>query len=249
MLIIEVIIILIDKFSMSVNDNLLFAKRNIVDSIYKEAKLEGIAVTYPDTNEIFNVITVAGLSVDDTIKINNLKHAWEFVLTTLDYPISLRYIRQINSEIGRGIVFREGILRDADVSIGGTSWKPDIPNENKVEGFIEDIIKNTDNSATDRAVDTMLYVMRSQLFFDGNKRTAQLLANKIMIENGVGIISIPVEDQREFMNLLIDFYETNNSDTIKEFVYERCIDGYGIGGRPVVQDDELDTTIQDNNRK
>ena len=233
-----------NKYYMTTNDNILFAKRNIVDSIYTEARLEGIGVTYPDTNEIFNGRTVAGLSVDDTIKINNLKHAWEFILTTVDYPIDLRYIRQINSEIGRGIVFKEGILRDSDVSIGGTSWKPPMPDEEQINSFVNEVINNSYTPATDRAIDTMLFVMRTQLFFDGNKRTAQLLANKIMIENGAGIISIPVEEQREFMYKLIDYYESNNSSEIKQFIYEKCIDGSGNSNLQAEQNNDLDKTQQ-----
>ena len=53
-----------DKYKMTQKDNILFAKRNIVDSIYSEAKLEGISVTFPSTYEIFNGRAVAGLSVD-----------------------------------------------------------------------------------------------------------------------------------------------------------------------------------------
>lgn len=170
-----------DKYKMTQKDNVLFARRNIVDSIYSEAKLEGISVTFPSTYEIFNGRAVAGLSVDDIIKINNLKHAWEFILSTLDYPIDLRYIRQINSEVGKGVVFREGLLRDTEVRIGGTTWKPPIPDEEKIKRFIEDVCNNLKFSATDRGIQTMLYVMRTQMFYDGNKRTAQLLANRILI--------------------------------------------------------------------
>lgn len=214
-----------DRFHMTQDDNVLFAKRNIVDSIYKEARLEGIGVTFPDTYELFNGRAVAGLSIDDTIKVNNLKHAWEFIFDTLDYPIDLRYIRQINSEIGKGVVFNEGLLRDADVNIGGTTWKPEIPNENRICQFLNAVTNNTDLSVTDKAIEVMLYVMRSQMFFDGNKRTAQLLANKIMIEGGAGIISVPVEINHEFVEKLISYYESNDNRELTAFVYNNCIEG------------------------
>lgn len=215
-----------DKFSMSVEDNILYAKRNIVDSIYTEARLEGIGVTYPDTNEIFNGRTVAGLSVDDTIKINNLKHAWQFILDSIDYPVDLRYIRQVNSEVGRGIVMGAGRLRDTDVKIGGTSWKPDIPDEDTAKTAIK-VIMNSNKSVTEKSIDMMLYIMRSQMFMDGNKRTAQITANKMMIEGGAGIITIPVDKQHEFTGLLIDFYESSDSSLISKFLYDNCIDGIG----------------------
>ena len=217
-----------DKYKMTQKDNILFAKRNIVDSIYSEAKLEGINVTFPSAYAIFNGRAVAGLSVDDTIKINNLKHAWEFILSTLDYPIDLRFIRQINSEVGKGVVFREGLLRETEVRIGGTTWKPPFPDEEKIKHFIEGVSNNLKFSATDRAIRTMLYVMRTQMFYDGNKRTAQLLANKILIENGAGVLSIHVEDQKAFIKKLVKYYETDDEEDVSSFVYDRCIEGVNL---------------------
>lgn len=215
-----------NKYAMDIETNILYAKRNIIDSIYSEAKLEGVGVTYPDTKEIFEGRTVAGLSVEDTIKVNNLKHAWQFTLENIDYPLDLRFIRQVNAEIGKGIVINEGNLRVMDVKIGGTSWRPDIPDEEQVKETIASVMDNTALSDTDKAIQIMLYVMRSQLFMDGNKRTAQLVANKILINAGAGIISIPVEKQREFITHLIDFYESNDSSRISAFVYDYCIDGF-----------------------
>ena len=71
----------------------------------------------------------------------------------------------------------------------------------------------------------MLYGMRSQLFWDGNKRTSTICANKIMIKNGVGLIKVPDNKLEEFNILLTDFYNTNNNETIKQFIFDNCIDG------------------------
>ena len=80
-------------------------------------------------------------------------------------------------------------------------------------------------NATERAIEYMLYGMRIQLFWDGNKRTSTICANKIMIENGVGIIKVPDNKLEEFNNLLSEFYSTNNNFKIKQFIYDNCIDG------------------------
>ena len=61
--------------------------------------------------------------MEDIVKVNNLKHGWEFLFDTVDYPLDLRYVRQLN-EIGVGIV-TNAQMRNSDVSIGGTSWKPE----------------------------------------------------------------------------------------------------------------------------
>lgn len=61
------------------------------------------------------------------------------------------------------------------------------------------------------------------MFIDGNKRVAQLMANKVLIENNVGIFQIPIEKLEEFRGLLIDFYETGNDKKIIGFMKEYCI--------------------------
>lgn len=71
----------------------------------------------------------------------------------------------------------------------------------------------------------MLYGMRTQLFWDGNKRTSTIAANKIMIENGKGIIKVPDNKLEEFNVLLSEFYNTNDIIKIKQFIYDNCIDG------------------------
>ena len=86
-------------------------------------------------------------------------------------------------------------------------------------------ILESGNSATEKAINLMLYLMRRQLFYDGNKRTSMMAANQVMIQNGAGIISVPIKYQEEFLELLVKFYETNNMDEIKELIYNHCIDG------------------------
>lgn len=71
----------------------------------------------------------------------------------------------------------------------------------------------------------MLYGMRNQLFWDGNKRTSTICANKIMIQNGAGIIKVPDNKLEEFNTLLTEFYNTNKEEKIEKFIYENCIDG------------------------
>ena len=92
-----------------------------------------------------------------------------------------------------------------------------------VENDINQII-NIENP-TERAIEYMLYGMRNQLFWDGNKRTSTICANKIMIENGCGIIRVPDNKLEEFNILLSKFYSFNEKKEIKQFIYDNCIDG------------------------
>lgn len=212
------------KYRMTVEQNIFVAKRNIVDYIWKSAHLEGLAVTYPDTEAIFNGLSVAGVAVKDIIAVNNLKHAWQFVLDSLDYPVDYPFICQINRLVGGdNLVYHAGFIRNVPVTIGGTSWKPEMPIESQIK---EDLLEiQAIPEPTDRALTLMLYIMRKQMFLDGNKRTAMLAGNAEMISSGCGIISVPIEKQRDFTMLLINYYESGDMAEIKDFLYEGCIDG------------------------
>ena len=213
-----------NKYSLTKEQNISLAKRDLIDNIYKSAKLEGIAVTFPQTEAIFNGANVASLKVDDIIIINNLKHAWQFLLSTMDYPkVDFPYIYEMNKQVGSGLYMNAGLLRKEDVRIGGTSWKPSVPERPDVLDEIR-AIEEVGN-ATERAIELMIYIMRRQLFFDGNKRTATLCANRILIENGAGLLNIRVEDIEKFKEKLLKFYETNEKDEIKAFLFENAISG------------------------
>lgn len=205
----------------------LLQKRNIVDYIWKSAKLEGLSVTFPETEAIYNGMSVANKTVDEILAVNNLKHAWQFIFDTVDYPTDFNYICQLNRYVGDGqLFFDAGFLRNVTVSIGGTSWKPDFPNEFLIK---ENLVKIfTLNNPTDRCITLMLYCMRSQMFVDGNISTSMLAANNEMIRNGCGVISVPIEYQPEFTKLLVEFYETNEMSILKQFVYDVCIDGIDL---------------------
>lgn len=215
-----------DVFQMTVENNVFYAKRNIVDSIYKQARLEGIAITFPQTNEIFEgrLPCNAKLSVAEVVAINNLKHAWLRVLETLDHSVDLHYIRQINNVVGSTLIREPGALRTSDVSMGGTTWKPCLPDYDAATSGIEDIMAQ-DSSDTERALDMMLYLMRAQLFYDGNKRTATLVANQMLIAKGRGLVTVPVERIAEFGEKLIRYYETGENGAVKGFLHEHCLDG------------------------
>lgn len=214
-----------DKYNMTQEQNIFLAKRNIVDSIYKSSHIEGIDITFPETQKIFDGGNVSKLRIDEIQTINNLKHAWLFVLNSINNKNDLNLLKSINSLVGSNLVDNAGNKRNYNVSIGGTDYKPEIPDEKKVEKYINDTISDSSKTITDRAITIMCYLMRTQFFNDGNKRTSMLFANKILIENGKGIISVPVDKDVEFGNKILEFYETNNNTKLKQFIYDECLDG------------------------
>ena len=203
--------------------NIDFAKRNLVDTIYKQAVLEGVAVTFLDTETIIEGGKINGVSADDIQKINNLKHAWQFVLddgvvtSKSDYSI----LCLINRLVEEGFYYNAGKLRSVPVSIGGTKWKPELPIESVVIEQLNELLNETD--VYERAIKALLFVTKKQLFIDGNKRTSVIFANHILISIGAGLIVIPEDNVPEYKKLLIDYYETDQTEGIKQFLYSRCL--------------------------
>lgn len=213
-----------NKYNMKKEDNIFFAKRKLVDNIYKSANLEGIAVTFADTYSFMNNVNTGNISVDDMLKLKGLKDAWEYILLHIDEELSINYIKKIHFEICKGgNVSPLGEFRDKEVGITGTSWRPKLPEECDYEKELKELFKISND--LERCISIFCWIQRSQMFLDGNKRVANLIANKEMIKYGQGIISVPVELIGEYFTELIHYYETNDMIRIKEWIYDNCIDG------------------------
>ena len=195
----------------------------MVDNIYSNARLEGLNITFPQTKTILEGINVPELKIDEIQCVLNLRDAWSYVINNIETEFNLEFISKVNEFVARNESIAWGKLRNGKVEITGTTYIPDIPNEEQVNKDIEKILKI--ENTTERAIEYMLYGMRNQLFWDGNKRTSTICANKIMIQNGNGIIKIPDDKLQEFTTLLSEFYTTNDKEKIKQFIFDNCIDG------------------------
>ena len=222
-----------NKFNLTREQNIFVAKRNIVDYIWKSANLEGIGVTYPETQAIYDGGIVNGLTVDKIIAINNLKYAWEFILENEEITYDFKTLGYLHKLVCDKLVLEQnlGKLRSTPVNIGGTSWKPQFPIESQIKEELEALLKQPEKTKTEVAIEIMLWIMRRQMFIDGNKRVAMLFANKIMIDNGCGIITISQENQPPFFEKLIKFYETGDNTDLKNWLYETSIDGIDLNNK------------------
>lgn len=215
-----------DKYHLTKEQNLFLAKKVLVSNIYNSARLEGINTTYPDTKTILDGVNVPSLKLDEINCILNLRDAWNYVLTNIDSEINLDFICKVNSYVSRNESLEWGVLRNGKVGINVVDYIPDIPIKEDVINNINKILQ--EENVTKKAIDLMLYLMRSQVFWDGNKRTSMIIANKMLIENGCGIITVKEENINEFNKLLTEYYNTNNKNKIVEFLYEKCIFGLQI---------------------
>ena len=212
-----------EELSEKVEQNIDFAKRHLVDTIYKQAILEGVATTFADTESIIEGGKVNNMTSEDIIKIVNLKHAWEFILNknVVLSDTNFALLCEINKMVEEGFYYTAGKVRNTPVTIGGTTWKPDLPIESVIREELEEILSKELNDI-DKAIELLLYTMKKQVFIDGNKRTAVIYSNHYLISKGKGIIAIPAELTEEFKDLLIPYYEGRDEKEIKKFIKEKC---------------------------
>jgi len=212
-----------DKNNLNLEENIFLAKKMLVSNIYSNARIEGCNVTFPQTQTILDGVNVPTVKLDEIQCILNLRDAWKYTINNITEELTLDFICKVNENVARNESLSWGILRDGKVLITGTEYVPEIPNKERVLSDLE-IIKNIE-CITKRAIKYMLYGMKSQLFWDGNKRTSIIVANKILIQNGKGILMITDENLEKFNELLSEYYSTDFSEELEMFLYENCIFG------------------------
>lgn len=203
--------------------NLEFARANMKTNIYDQAVLEGVATSFPQTEDIIDNGTVSGMTANDIQKILNLKHAWEFILdsdviqATSDYYLLCHIARLVNE----GFFVNGGKIRGVPVTIGGSHYKPPIPVEMIVKDRIAEILVSG-KSEIDTAIELCMYCMKTQIFIDGNKRASVIFANHYLIAHGQGFLVIPEEHVPEFKKKLIAYYEGEEISVIAGFLKKNC---------------------------
>ena len=212
-----------DQLSVDIMNNISFARANMKVNIYDQAVLEGVATSFPQTEEIIDNGKVSGMTATDIQKILNLKHVWEFILdkdviaSTSDYYMLSHIARLVNE----GFFSEGGRIRGVPVTIGGSSYVPPLPNEGDVKDRIREITEEN-GDVIDVAIKLCLYCMKIQVFLDGNKRASVIFANHYLISHGGGILVIPEKEVPEFKSLLVRYYEGENISIISNFMKKNC---------------------------
>lgn len=212
-----------DELSSDVINNIAFARANMKMNVYDQAVLEGVATSFPQTEEIIDNGKISGVTATDVQKILNLKHAWEFILdrdviaSRSDYYMLSHIARVVNE----GFFAEGGRIRGVPVTIGGSSYVPPLPNELDVKEKIREIIEESDE-VVNTAIKLCLYCMKTQIFLDGNKRASVIFANHYLISHGGGFLVIPEKEVPEFKRLLVKYYEGEDITVIADFMKKYC---------------------------
>lgn len=217
-----------DKYHLTKEQSIFLAKKKWDENVYCGMKMENRAVTFPQTQTILNGINVPNVQLDDIQAILNMRDAWKYLLQTVNEKITFTYWCKLNEYIARNEALEWGKLRTGSVGISGTDYIPPIPEKEQVITTLEDIISDKGMTATDKALEVFTWGTRGQFFWDGNKRTSLMLANKILISTGAGIMTIMDKYMEQFNVSLLEYYNTGKPSELKKFLYDNAIHGINL---------------------
>ncbi len=198
--------------------NIFLAKKMFTELVFNTAYIEGCNVTFPQTQTIIDGAVVNGISVNDIQTVLNLRDGWKFIINSIDEPLTLEYACKVNEYVSRNESLEWGVLRKGTVGVG--DFIPTIPVKEEVLKEIDRIIRI--DEPIDKALEYFAYACKQQLFWDGNKRTSTMVASKILIENGEGILTIGKDHAEEFNITLNNWYLNNELQPLKNCL-KKCI--------------------------
>lgn len=204
--------------------NIFLAKKIFVELVYNTAYIEGCNVTFTQTQTIIDGAVVNGITVDDIQTVLNLRDAWKYCIEHVDHPLDLAYVCKINEFVSRNESLQWGMLRNGKVGVG--DFIPSIPVKEEVVMKLDQITGM--NDPIDRVVEFFAYACKQQLFWDGNKRTSTIVASKILIESGNGILTIGKDNAEEFNIALNNWYLKDEKQPLVDCL-KKCIRTLELG--------------------
>lgn len=181
-------------------------RQRVSELVYSSVQIEGIASTFAQTEEILREGKSKSVDQESITKILGLKHALEHLFGNYSKPITWDLYASYNALVGEGTVARAGSMRGpGEVRVGDF-----IPEPNISVGYFSDLVStaiDTAGSPSEAASQLFLLMCKAQFFMDGNKRSAQMLANHYLANTDSGRMLLIREDDRdEVLDLLVDFY-------------------------------------------
>lgn len=230
-----------DKYKLSLEENIFLAKKVLVAQIHNLSRFENCQTTLLQTEQIVNGKNVASASLEDIQTILNLKRAYQYMISHISdgEPVNIPLLKKINNIVAKEDSLAPGDFRTGSVGVtllDGSRHAPNPVKELDVARVFQNIELQS-GSTTETAIRIMLYCMRQQVFWDGNKRTATLFANGLMMAGGCGILEISEMQMPQFNEKLSAFYRTGDDTDISMFMYQNCISGIDYFG--VTEDIDL----------
>ena len=193
--------------------NLFLAKKDIIDYVFNTSALEGNAMSYPEVEILLDGITVGGHKLSDEQMILNQNNSVNLLFNLIKnekFDLSKDILCLLHNEVAFKEALKWGEFRDNNVRIGGTEYLPanykqlDLIYEKNLE-FLDEI-----KQPIIKALSCFLLNAKNQYFYDGNKRTARLMMNGILLNNGYSLLNIKAKDKLEFNKMMIEYYDNDN---------------------------------------
>jgi Fic family protein len=199
-------------------------ERLAIDLSWKSSQIEGNTYSLIETERLLkDKETAAGKTVDEALMLLNHKAAIDFLVEHQDYvkPLSLRAIEDIHSFLVKELGVERNI-RKRTVGISGTNYRPP-ESEFQVKEAMEEMcaLINLKESVFEKAILILLLISYIQPFVDGNKRTARIVSNAILMLNNYCPISFRTVDSTEYKKAMLIFYEQNNISAFKKIFIEQ----------------------------
>jgi predicted transcriptional regulator/prophage maintenance system killer protein len=193
-------------------------ERLAIDLSWKSSQIEGNTYSLLETERLLKEKeTATGKTKDDAVMLLNHKEAIDFIIENPDYiiPLTLSKIEDIHSILVKDLGVDRNI-RKRRVGISGTNYKP-LDNEHQIEEAIRDMceVVNNHDCVFEKALLLVVLLSYIQPFTDGNKRTARIISNAMLIANGYCPISFRTIDSVEYKKAMLLFYEQNNITPFK----------------------------------
>ena len=197
-----------------------------VDLSWKSSQIEGNTYSLLETERLLkDKQTASGKTKDEAIMLLNHKDALDFVLDVPDYlkELSVHRIEDIHSILTKELEVDRNI-RHRRVGITGTNYRP-LDNEFQIREALEDTctLVNGKDNVFEKALLTLVLLSYIQAFVDGNKRTARITSNGILIANGYCPISFRTVDSIDYKKAMLMFYEQNNIAAFKKIFTEQFL--------------------------
>ena len=197
-----------------------------VDLSWKSSQIEGNTYSLLETERLLkDKQTASGKTKEEAIMLLNHKDALDFVLDVPDYlkELSVHRIENIHSILTKELEVDRNI-RHRRVGITGTNYRP-LDNEFQIREALEDTctLVNGKDNVFEKALLTLVLLSYIQAFVDGNKRTARITSNAILIANGYCPISFRTVDSIDYKKAMLMFYEQNNIAAFKKIFIEQFL--------------------------
>ncbi|MEI8205109.1 MAG: Fic family protein [Bacteroidota bacterium] len=194
-------------------------ERLAIDLSWKSSQIEGNTYTLLETERLLKEKeTAAGKKKDEATMLLNHKDAIDFIVSNSDYlsPLTISKIEDIHRILIKDLGVDRNI-RKGRVGISGTNYRP-LDNEYQIKEALQDMcnLVISRNSVFEKALLLLVLISYIQPFVDGNKRTARIISNAMLIENNYCPISFRTVDSVEYKKAMLIFYEQNNVTAFKE---------------------------------